>query len=121
MGRRLWRAVRLQCPRCGAGGVFRRWVSMAERCHACELRFEREEGYWLGAVAINTLVTIGVFVATLVTWAVLAWPDPPWTAITVAGVAVTVLTPIAFHPLSRSLWMFLEGSVRPEDETRRAG
>ena len=94
--------------------MFRRWVIMRDRCRRCGLRFEREEGYWLGAVAINTVVTIGAFAATLVVWAVLAWPDPPWTAITVVGVIVSIVTPIAFHPISRSLWMWLEGSARRE-------
>jgi uncharacterized protein (DUF983 family) len=94
--------------------MFRRWVVMNEICSSCGLRFEREEGYWLGAVAINTVVTIGAFAATLVVWAVLAWPDPPWTAITIVGVAVSALTPIVFHPWSRALWMALEGSAHPE-------
>lgn len=115
MGRRLWRAIRLRCPRCGAGGVFERWVVMADECHSCRLRFGREQGYWLGAVAINTVVTIGAFAVTLVTWAALTWPDPPWSAITVAGVAVSALTPVLFHPVSRMLWMALEGAVRPDD------
>lgn len=92
--------------------MFRRWVVMNDTCDSCGLRFEREEGYWLGAVAINTVVTIGAFAATLVIWAALTWPDPPWTAITIAGVAVSIVVPIAFHPLSRSLWMLLEGAAR---------
>ena len=40
------------CPRCRAGKIFHKsvWVfpQMYERCPACDLKFEREAGYFLG-------------------------------------------------------------------------
>ena len=40
----------LRCPRCGARSLFRTWFAMHERCAVCQLRFEREQGYFLEAV-----------------------------------------------------------------------
>jgi transposase-like protein len=46
----LWRGACLRCPRCGARSLFRTWFAMHERCTVCGLRFEREQGYFLGAM-----------------------------------------------------------------------
>src|SRR5207245_9962086 len=53
----LSRAVRLRCPRCGTTALFRGWFSMAEACALCGLRFERAQGYFVGAIYINYAVT----------------------------------------------------------------
>ena len=51
----LWRGMCLRCPRCGARTLFRTWFAMHERCAVCGLRFEREQGYFLGAMYIPTV------------------------------------------------------------------
>ena len=38
-------------PPCGAGHLFRRWFTMAERCLRWRFRLERIEGHWIGAPA----------------------------------------------------------------------
>ena len=54
----LWRGACLRCPRCGARSLFRTWFAMYERCAVCGLRFEREQGYFLGAMYINYGVSV---------------------------------------------------------------
>ena len=56
--RLLVRGLCLRCPRCGAHSLFRTWFAMYERCAVCQLRFEREQGYFLGAMYINYGVTV---------------------------------------------------------------
>lgn len=51
------RALKLKCPRCGQGNLFRRWFSMPERCSACGMKFERGPGYYLGSTYFNYGVT----------------------------------------------------------------
>ena len=53
------------CPRCRLGKIFRSSIflfpKMHERCPVCGLKFEREQGYFLGAMYISyglALVTI---------------------------------------------------------------
>lgn len=104
----LRRALVRRCPRCGGGRLLRRWVELAEDCPTCGLHFERVAGYWLGAIALNLTVTATAFLAVLIVWTALAWPDVPWTWLLVAAVAVTVVVPIVFHPYSRLLWVAVE-------------
>lgn len=59
----LWRGWRLQCPRCGARTLLRTWLHMYERCTACDLRFEREQGYFVGAMYVNYAVTVAIVVS----------------------------------------------------------
>ena len=47
------RALRLRCPRCGQGHLFRNWFIMHPTCTQCGLRFERAPGYFLGSAYVN--------------------------------------------------------------------
>lgn len=111
--RRVARALLRRCPRCGASGVFRSWTGLEESCPRCELRYEREEGYWLGAILINTVAVIGLFAFGMVAWAVAAWPDPPWGVMTAAGIGFNLVTPVLFYPFSKTLWVAIEITAHP--------
>jgi hypothetical protein len=93
-----------------------RGLAVAEVCPRCRHRFERHEGYWIGAVALNTVATIGLFGAILVAGAVLMWPEVNWGALGVAGIAVAALFPIVFYPWSKLLWVAFELSMHPLDD-----
>ena len=69
----LMRAMQLRCPRCGARSLFRNLLTMHERCDVCQLRFEREPGYFLGAMYINYGVTV---VLALMGSFALEWSTP---------------------------------------------
>jgi uncharacterized protein (DUF983 family) len=52
-----------RCPRCREGNIFRGpiWrgvLAMHPRCPVCDLRFEREPGYFMGAMYISYLISI---------------------------------------------------------------
>ena len=114
-GTMLGRALRKRCPRCGGSGIFRTFGELHPRCPTCGLRFEREQGYWVGSMIINTVVTFGLLLAVLVGGMVILWPDVPWTPLFVATVLVAGLTPVLFHPRSRTVWMAIEMSYHPVD------
>lgn len=106
----LWRAVRLRCERCGVGRLFRHGYTMYDSCAACGWVFEREEGYWTGAMAINLVVTellivIGIFPPLLA-----RAPLPLTIGI---GVALALLTPLLFFWHSRALWMAVDFMLHP--------
>ena len=61
--RAMVRAIRLRCPRCGATPLFHGWFRMAEACALCGLRFERAQGYFVGAIYVNYGVTTILAVA----------------------------------------------------------
>ena len=45
--------VRQRCPRCWKGRMFRGGLSMNDPCPECGLIFQREEGYFLGAMYVS--------------------------------------------------------------------
>lgn len=104
----LLRGCAKRCPRCGQGGLFRRWWTLADRCPRCRLPFERGEGYWLGAMAVNLGATELVFGLVVLAIAVPTWPDVPWGWLTAIGIAVNALFPIFFYPYSKTIFIAID-------------
>ena len=104
----LSRGLRRKCPRCGAGKLFRRWFHMVRDCPNCHLHFEREPGYWVGAVAINTMVIGILFAIVMVTFSAATIPDIPWVTLLMAELPVMAIGPVAFYPFSKTLWVAID-------------
>lgn len=115
----LARSARRSCPRCGTPGAFESWSNLREWCSGCGFAFERESGYWVGAMIINTTVTFALFLVVTVGWTILAWPDVPWTALLVASFTLMLVVPIAFYPWSKSFWMAIELSYHELEPRER--
>jgi uncharacterized protein (DUF983 family) len=116
-GRDLWllfsRALRLRCPVCGQGRMFHSWFKMNEECARCGWRFEREEGYFTGAMAINLVVAELVLCAAAI-W-LIADGVPLQVSIPI-GIVVGCALPTLGWPYSRSLWVALDLVLHPLDE-----
>lgn len=108
------RALRRACPRCGAP-VFNSYFKMKEYCLRCGVAFEREPGYWVGAVIINTAVVFATFIVVLVGATLLTWPDVPWPWVFAVTIGANLLIPILFYPLSKTVWAALEMSWHPHE------
>ena len=108
----LGRAVRLRCPRCGTTALFRGWFTMAEACALCGLRFERAQGYFVGAIYINygvtAILSIGGF---FLLWGLTALSTAAQLALLVP---VVILFPLWFFRYSRSFWLALEWLINGE-------
>ena len=116
MARLLGRALLRRCPRCGARGLFTRWFTMAERCPRCGMRFEREEGFFLGAYVVNFAVTEGLLLVLLMAYVLVQANDSDGVQVlpvVFATVAAAVFMPLAFYPLSRTIWVAVELVMRP--------
>ncbi len=109
------RAFRRRCPRCSAP-AFESYFGLREHCGRCGLRFEREQGYWVGALIINTTIAFGTFFLLFVGGMALTWPDVPWGVLGVVAVVAMAFVPLIFYPLSKTLWMALELSWHPLEE-----
>lgn len=94
-------------------------MRLAATCPTCALRYEREEGYWLGAILINTVATIGMFGAGTLLWAILTWPDPPWGLMLGVGIGFNLIAPIVFYPYSKTLWVAIEITAHPPGAVSR--
>ena len=92
---------------------------MIERCPNCTLRFEREQGGFLGAMTINFLVSIVAWVAMFVVVLFFTVPDVPVAPLMIASVVVLVAVPLWFYPRSKTIWAAIEFLVaRSEPEYR---
>jgi uncharacterized protein (DUF983 family) len=104
------------CPRCRVGKIFRRsvWLfpRMHERCPACGLKFEREQGYFLGAMYIGYGLGIGaIAVLAVVVWELFQWPimkSAVW--------GIVLFLPLApvLTWMSRVLWIWMDQGIDPD-------
>jgi len=111
--------LRQLCPRCGMGRIFRGsllrgFPRMHERCPVCDLKFEREEGYFLGAMYIS----YGIGVAMICAFATLLWLLTRWSLQKVVLGGIVLFIPFApgITLFSRVLWIYLDRSVDPGQE-----
>jgi uncharacterized protein (DUF983 family) len=111
--RMLLRAGRLHCCVCGSGGLFTHWTRMVERCPRCRFLFERGEGQFIGAVGINTIVTFGALLVTLVVGFIVTAPDIATVPLLAIGLAIAAVLPIAFYPFSKTVWTAIDLAMTP--------
>ncbi len=105
------RGLLLRCPVCGRGKLFRGWFSMHKQCPVCHFTFEREEGYFSSAMAINIIVS--ELIVTAVAIPLAATPSIPIVSILLWGAPLPFILPLLFYPHSRSLWMSLDHYLNP--------
>jgi hypothetical protein len=71
-------------------------------------------------MALNLIVTEGLFLLVFVAMIVLTWPDVPWAVVLVVAIAISAVTPVVFHPVSRTLWVAAERHyTQGRDEPQR--
>ena len=119
-------AIRRQlCPRCREGKIFRLplrrgWLAMHERCPACGLSFNREQGYFLGAMYVSYALSIPpCLLLVLLLWLVAGLPYDM--ALIVAAVAYLPFVPAVVR-ISRVLWIHIDQAIDPQraESERRA-
>lgn len=109
----LWRGFWRRCPQCGAGGCFRSWFKVRERCPRCRFPLQREEGWWLGGIGMNTVVSFGlVGLALLVSFA-LTWHDRRGVFVFVPAFTVAIVVPVLFFGSSQTLWSAMHLALDP--------
>ncbi len=89
---------------------------MKPTCPRCGLRFEREEGFFLGAFVVNfgvMLLSLAVFITVGVA---VTLPDPPPGKLALAGAVVGVIIPVFFYPMSRTFWSAIDLVMKPLEQ-----
>jgi uncharacterized protein (DUF983 family) len=106
-----------RCPRCRAGhifgySIFRGFPKMQERCPVCDLRFDREPGYFLGAMYVSYALALGIvaLIAGLLWWVTGWWitKDTIWAVVLFLPLAPTITL------FARVLWIYLDQTIDPE-------
>jgi uncharacterized protein (DUF983 family) len=105
------------CPRCRQGRIFRSslfrgWLDMYELCPVCGLRFQREQGYFLGAMYVSYAVSIPcVVLLILVIWRLTGWK---MNRLMVAGILAYLPFVPAVTRFARVVWIWIDQYFDPE-------
>lgn len=108
------RGLTHRCPNCGAGSLFEpgRRFALRGECAGCGLKFERDEGSFLGAMSLNYGTTVVLFLLPVLLF---------YLGGVISGLVASVLAavgavgfPILFYRSSRSWWLMNYYLVVPQ-------
>jgi uncharacterized protein (DUF983 family) len=108
-----------KCPRCRQGDMFKypllhvhKFSAMHEQCPCCALVYQREPGFFFGAMYISYAFSVAIMVTAGVALTVLGYQDL-WTFLGVVVGLVLVLFPFSYR-FSRIIFLWAFGGVRYE-------
>jgi uncharacterized protein (DUF983 family) len=114
---KLYAALGFKCPRCHEGEIFEGGFSyqfskitkMHDNCPKCNLKYEREPGFFYGAMYVSYALTVALWVAVAVAFYVLTGTIHPWWFMFTGIMLLLILLP-GIYRLSRAVWlnMFVE-------------
>jgi uncharacterized protein (DUF983 family) len=100
------------CPQCRRGRIFRGRFAMHPTCPVCAIRFEREPGYFTGAMYVSYALAVPLL-ASLTGLVYLVAPALSFEAtIGVAALLFLPFVPLVFRT-SRVIWIHLDQAVDP--------
>ena len=99
----LARGARLRCPVCGRAPIFQAPFRVKHHCRACGALFQREEGFFVGAVMINVVTTEAAVMGAAGLWLLLSGGRDAM--LLPLLFAVALLFPVAFYHHSWGLWL----------------
>ena len=103
LSRTLQSGLRLKCPQCGNGALFQSYFKMFTHCTECDLKFERESGYFIGAMYLNYGATVLIAFSSyflLATFAAI-----PFFVNLGIWTFFSAVFPVFFYRYSKSLWL----------------
>lgn len=120
--RKLARGIIRRCALCGGkNAFFNGWYKPSDRCKTCGLYWQRNlEGFQLGAAAMNIMLTGGSLLGVMGLGVILTYPDIPIWPMLIATVGVALLVGIGGYPTSYTVWLAVDLTMNPPDETELA-
>jgi uncharacterized protein DUF983 len=112
----LGRSLLKHCPLCGSPKLFTGWFRMKERCPRCGYRFEREEGFFLGAYVVNLAIAQGLVIVLAVVPLIVRLardPDASIVPFVLGGGLAAVVAPVVLYPWSKTIWTAFDLMLRP--------
>lgn len=104
--------LRQKCPRCRVGGIFNGLTATNRACPHCGLVFEREPGYFIGAMYFSYALAVALLGAFYLVVSLLL---PDWNTNLQALIALLAYLPFvpAVFRYSRTLWMYFDRHFWP--------
>jgi uncharacterized protein (DUF983 family) len=115
-------AINLKCPRCGGGDLYEKdtfppkkgWFSMKTHCSQCGLKFEKEIGFFYGAMYVSYMLNIALFVTVTVSYYLFLEDIVNWGWYITGYVVLTFFLIRWIYRMSRSIWLMFFVSYEPD-------
>ncbi len=115
--------LQCKCPQCRSGKMFinsaysKGFMKMPTHCPLCNLKYEKETGFWWGTGYVSYALTVAVSVTTFIAWILLIGMSTQDYR-TFYWLGFNTLTLIALLPylmrISRTLWLTFFVKYHPE-------
>ncbi|HEX7295141.1 MAG TPA: hypothetical protein VF251_05270 [Pyrinomonadaceae bacterium] len=96
-------ALRLKCPACGADSIVRKLFHIKHHCDNCHALFKREQGFFVGAILMN--VVVSELLILVVCFFALLLLGADYDDVLIVLFVVGVLFPVLFFHHSWSFWL----------------
>ena len=112
--RRLAAVAALRCPRCLDGRVWRGFITMNPTCPVCGFVFDRESGYFAGAMVISYAIAVPILAAMVIALITIGGLDVV-VALIIGNTAYLILVPFILR-YSRVVWLHLDWLIDPDEK-----
>ena len=96
-------ALHLKCPACGTSSIVRKPFHIKHHCDICHALFKREEGFFVGAILMN--VVVSELIILVVCFLALLLLGADYDDVLIVLFVVGILFPVLFFHHSWSLWL----------------
>jgi uncharacterized protein (DUF983 family) len=106
--------LRQRCPNCRRGQVFKGIFEMNDTCPVCGITFQREPGYFLGAMYFSYALGVPIIAGLtgILKFTLLSSWELQWVVLPAWGIYL-LLVPAVFR-YSRVLWMHFDRYFNPD-------
>lgn len=119
-GTKLYAVLKQKCPRCQNGDLFKHKNSyrfkdittMHDKCPVCGLKYEKEPGFFYGAMYVSYALTVALWV-TLAIIIFTFYKMSPWLFLGIGITALILLVPIIYR-VSRAIWLNIFFNYEPD-------
>lgn len=108
---RLKAILKLKCPHCLKGNVFRGFFRMNPSCPHCGIVYEREQGYFMMAVFVGYVMGFVIAVLAVIGLYLTLKPDAIGYLLGASGIVILSI-PLIFH-YARVIWMHIDEILDP--------
>lgn len=97
------RSLKLLCPACGNASIVERPFRIKKRCSSCRAIFKREEGFFVGAILANVVIT-EVLILFIYLLSLPFFSNYDQLVLAILFI-VALVFPVAFYHHSWSFWL----------------
>ena len=110
-----------RCPQCRQDHLFvhstyhLKFLDMKEKCNHCDLRYEREPGFFYGAMYVSYVFSVAIVLVTGILVFIIG-SDPPTSVYIISVILVSLLLYPLNYRFSRILFLHLFAGMKYDPE-----